>query len=60
MMRDYFEKPTMDIMKISNSIYTYPCNVSDEYMNQHYGNNIDAGMAFLYSHCDAFYVERPD
>ena len=60
-MKECFEKPAMDIMKFSDSIYTYPCNVSPAYMQNHYPYYPDgtcptysAGMAFLYSHCASF------
>ncbi len=53
-MKECFENPAMDIIKFSDSIFTYPCNVNPAYMANHYGNNYDAGMAFLYSHCANF------
>ncbi len=59
-MKQCFEKPAMDVIKFSNSIYTYPCNVSAAYMNQNYGNNVDAGMAFIYSHCPSFDPNDPN
>ena len=58
-MKECFEKPAMDIMKFSNSIYTFPCNVNGDYMYDHFYPDENAAMAFIASHCAGFDPNSP-